>query len=329
MRTSTRSSQKYLLLGSKLLVGGSIFYFLFRAVFGEGFKAEVWLHDLWQAFKQGAGWPISIAFVLIFLNWGLEAWKWKKLAAKVESITLGAAFKAVLVGICLGFITPNRLGDYAGRIIELRTGQRLQAFGAIFLGRFCQLFWTVTGGSIGVLYFIFIAQKQYAGSYIGLTFSFLLLHFCFLIVLYHPRIITNVVAALPFLNRFKPYVAIVGLYTKSEISVLLGLSGLRYGVFVLQFGLLLYAFGVQISLWQITLGVASTFLLKSVVPSFSAVTDLGMRELSAMYFFSLLQQNKAHVMSASLSLWFLNIALPSLLGLLFVWRLKYKNLTLS
>jgi hypothetical protein len=30
------------------------------------------------------------------------------------------------------------------------------------------------------------------------------------------------------------------------------------------------------------------------------------------------------VMSASLSLWLINIAIPSLVGLLFIWRLKWK-----
>ena len=329
MRTSKRSFQKYVLLSFKFLIGVSFFYFLFRAVFEEGFKAEVWLHNLWWAFKQGAGWPISSAFLLIFFNWGLEAWKWRKLASKVEVISFWEAFRAVLVGICLGFITPNRIGDYAGRIIELRTRQRLQTFGAIFLGRFCQLFWTVAVGSIGMLYFVFIFQQHYSAFNLGLSISFLILNFCLGIVLFHPQIIINVVATLPILNQFKRFVSIVGLYTKSEIGVLLGLSGLRYLIFVLQFGLLLQAFGVQATWWQMALGIASTFLLKSVVPSFTAFTDLGMRELSAMYFFSLLQQNKVFVMSASLSLWFLNIALPSLLGLLFVWRLKSKNLLVN
>jgi len=152
------------------------------------------------------------------------------------------------------------------------------------------------------------------------------LNLCLLFILFQPRIILNIISAVTILKQYNRFVSIMGLYTKSEISVLLGLSGLRYGVFVLQFGLLLYAFGVQISLWKMAMGITSTFLLKSVVPSFTALTDLGIRELSAMYFFSLLQQNKVYVMSASLSLWFLNIALPGLVGLIFVWRLKTKNI---
>jgi len=315
-----------LLVLAKLLIGIGIFYFLYQSVFSEGLQAEIWLRDLWWAFRQGAGLPIGLAFSLILLNWGLEAKKWQKLACKVEIINYRQAFRAVLVGISLGFVTPNRLGDYAGRMLELRTRQRLQAFGAIFLGRFCQLFWTVAGGSLGVLYFIFLSSGLDYCFTFGLAISFLLLNSCFLVIFFHPGIMVTAVAAVPVLNRFQRFIAIIGLYSKTELAVLLGLSGVRYVVFVSQFALLLYAFGVQIYWLQMALGIASTFLLKSVVPSFTAFTDLGMRELSAMYFFGLLQQNNLFVMSASLSLWFLNIALPSLLGLLFVWRLKSKNM---
>lgn len=326
MYPDTNRFKSKLLLLAKLLIGAGIFYFLFQSVFTEGLQTEHWFRDLWWAFRQGAAIPIGLAFGLVVLNWGLEAKKWQKLAYKVEHINFWQAFRAVLVGISLGFVTPNRLGDYAGRMLELRTRQRLQAFGAIFLGRLCQLFWTVAGGSLGALYFVSISPGTTSWFTFGLAISFLLLNSVFLFILFHPQVVIAALAEIPVLERFTGFISIISLYTKTEIAVLLGLSGLRYVVFVSQFALLLYAFGVQTSWWQMALGIAGTFLLKSMVPSFTAFTDLGMRELSAMYFFGLLGQNNLIVMSASLSLWFLNIALPSLLGLIFVWQLKSKNI---
>jgi hypothetical protein len=146
------------------------------------------------------------------------------------------------------------------------------------------------------------------------------------LILFNPRVILGMVAATPFLNRFIAYLSIISRYDAREISRLLLWSALRYLVFVCQFLLLLGAFGIQISWLPMAMGVAGTYLLKSVLPSFNAVTDLGMRELSAMYFFALLGQDKALVMSASLSLWLLNIAVPSFAGLVLVWRLKGKHL---
>jgi hypothetical protein len=54
----------------------------------------------------------------------------------------------------------------------------------------------------------------------------------------------------------------------------------------------------------------------------SLLSDLGVRELSAMYVFGLLGQERLQVLSASLSLWLLNIVVPSAIGLFFVLRLK-------
>ena len=69
--------------------------------------------------------------------------------------------------------------------------------------------------------------------------------------------------------------------------------------------------------------MSGTFFLKSVVPSVSLLSDLGMRELSAMYLFGLLGQERLQVLSASLGLWLLNIAVPSAVGLFFVLRLRF------
>src|SRR5690606_15079905 len=114
-------------------------------------------------------------------------------------------------------------------------------------------------------------------------------------------------------------------YNFRELLNTLLLAGLRYAVFCLQFGLLLSAFGIDFSFLKYVSAISSTFLLKSVMPSFSALTDIGMREVSAMHFFSLFGDPELNVLSASLSLWFLNIVVPSALGLIFVARLKLRK----
>jgi uncharacterized membrane protein YbhN (UPF0104 family) len=319
--------KKYGLFFFKTLIGIGTFYFLFKAVFGGGIAAEDWLARLWRAFREGEGGPVLLALGLIPLNWGLEAVKWQLLSRKIERVSFGQAYRAVLVGICLGFITPNRVGDYAGRILELKSRHRLEALGAIFLGRFCQLLVTLAAGSLGLIYFALITRPLPVTGLlpgIGVSLAALNLGGCF--ILFNPRIILGLVAAMPFLNRFVAYLSVISQYGPGEIAWLLFWSALRYLVFMGQFLLLLWAFGVGAGLLPMTMGVAGTYLLKSVLPSFNAFTDLGMRELSAMYFFSLLGQDKVLVMSASLSLWLLNIALPSLTGLLLVWRIKLKSL---
>jgi hypothetical protein len=328
MSFSDLKLRKYGLLFFKALIGLSTFFFLFKAVFGEGQATDGWLLRLAAAFRSGAGGPIVLAAILIPLNWGLEAAKWHLLSRKVERVTWMQAYRAVLVGICLGFITPNRVGDYAGRIIELKSRHRLEALGAVFLGRFCQLVLTLTAGSAGLFYFcLHTWTLPVPGLLPGIGVGLGLLNGGAYLVLFNPRILVGMAAATPFLKRFLPYLSIISRYTTREMAWLVAWSALRYLVFLSQFLLLLWAFGIQTGSLAMTMGVACTFLLKSVLPSFNAFTDLGMRELSAMYFFSLLQQDKVLVMSASLSLWLLNIAVPSLIGLILVWQIKLKSLS--
>jgi len=309
----------------KILVYVSTFYFLYQSLFNDEIKPEIWFSELMHLVRHTAGIYVLAALILIFFNWGLEAKKWQKLAVKVEPISFWQAYRAVLVGICLGFITPNRIGDYAGRIMALQSRQRLDAVGAIFLGRFCQLFITVAMGSVSLFYFLYNFLNLPGAVLLGLASSLIIVNAFLFLLFFQPGIMVTAATALPFAKTLIRYITVISTYSASELSVVLQLSLWRYGIFLSQFMLLLYAFGIHLSWWQLALGVSSTFLLKSVVPSISALSDLGMRELSAMFFFSLLNQNKLLVMSASLSLWFINIALPSLVGLIFVWQLKIKS----
>ncbi|MFK7969835.1 MAG: lysylphosphatidylglycerol synthase domain-containing protein, partial [Bacteroidia bacterium] len=68
---------------------------------------------------------VALAFVLIFLNLGLEAMKWRTMVRPVyPDLTLQKAFGAVVVGITAGIFTPNGIGAYAGRVFWLKAGKR-------------------------------------------------------------------------------------------------------------------------------------------------------------------------------------------------------------
>jgi hypothetical protein len=312
-----------LLLAGKILVVLLTFYLLYQAIFTAPDALLSWKGILRNALDSSLTGLFIIAAILIPVNWGFEAKKWQLLGQKLEPMSFARAYRAVMVGLTLGFITPNRLGDYAGRVLELKSAQRLHAIGAIFIGRYCQLVATVLAGSLGLLYFILrFYWLQFPG--VSLSVIFLLLAMCGVMVtlLYHAKALVAVVGAIKPLRPYVNYVTVMGEYTKPEITQLLLLSLGRYTIFLGQFILLLILFGVRLNAVEYLSGVAGTFFLKSVVPSVSLLSDLGVRELSAMYLFGLLGEGRLYVLSASLSLWLLNIAVPSAIGLVFVLRLK-------
>lgn len=316
-------NRKFLLAAGKALVVVLTFYLLYKAAFKAPDTFLSWGVVLRHAWENPLRPLLLLTAALIPVNWGFEAMKWQLLGQKIERFSFLQAYRAVMVGLTLGFITPNRLGDYAGRVLELKSQQRLEAIGAIFMGRFCQLVATVLVGSLGLAYFILrFYFHLYPSVCLSLMFVLLALDVIVLLLLYNARAMVGVVAGIKPLQQFVPYIAIMAAYSSPELSRLLLLSLGRYFVFLLQFILLLVLFGVHLSAVEYIGGVSGTFFLKSVVPSVSLLSDLGMRELSAMYLFGLLGQVRLQVLSASLSLWLLNIAVPSAFGLFFVLRLR-------
>ena len=301
-------------LGVTLLTLG----LLYHAVFAEKATAEAWRQLLATALTGAGRGPVLAALALVPVNWGLEAWKWYRLARHLEPVTFGRSLRAVLVGLTLGFATPNRVGDYAARILELKS-RRVRALGAVFLGRYCQLVVTVLAGVAGLLYFLLkFYLNGYPGAGLGVSITAVVLCLLVLVPLYRSRLLLAALGIWRPLRRFRPALAVMPTYPARALHVVLAISGLRYGVFCAQFMLLLAAYGVRAPLGGGLAAVAGTFLLKSLVPSLNALADVGVRELSATHLFSLLGQSALPVLSASLSLWVLNIALPSAAGLLLV-----------
>lgn len=317
-------------VAAKALILGLTLAALYAAVLGAPAVGAAWRALVARTLADGpARWLLAAAAALVPVNWGLEARKWQVLARRVEPLGFGAALRAVVLGLTLGFSTPNRVGDYAARVLLLRSRRRLDALGAVFLGRFAQLVVTVGVGSVGAGYFLLTYHLRgfplvQAGAVVGLVG----VNAALLAALFLGGSVAAALAGLPaarrwpVVGRWTRAATILGAYSGRELGVVLAWSGVRYAVFTAQFGLLLAAFGVSCGVGEGALAVAGTFLLKSLVPSLSALTDVGVRELSAVHFFGLLGQPALPVLSASLCLWLLNIAAPSAAGLVLVPRLR-------
>src|SRR4051812_35975755 len=65
--------------------------------------------------------PYFLAAILfVFLNWGIEAVKWRYMIRKMEDISYGMAIKSILSGVTISIFTPNRVGEFAGRVFYLQ-----------------------------------------------------------------------------------------------------------------------------------------------------------------------------------------------------------------
>ncbi|HHG83536.1 MAG TPA: hypothetical protein ENJ82_02205, partial [Bacteroidetes bacterium] len=126
-----------------------------------------------QAELQGmwvAGWDLAriglviLVVLLMFANYAVEARKWQLIISPFyQGMSLLRAFVAVLAGMAAGIYTPNRIGEYAGRILFLREGKRVEAIVATFVDRICQLLVTLLTG-FAAFGFLLLSDAGLAGA---------------------------------------------------------------------------------------------------------------------------------------------------------------------
>lgn len=68
----------------------------------------------------------------------------------VEDISFYQAVKGVLSGLAIGFVTPNRVGEFAGKIAYLKSENRTNGALMSFVGSSAQLLITIQAGLIAI-----------------------------------------------------------------------------------------------------------------------------------------------------------------------------------
>ena len=313
---------RWLKISVTLLVLTYVGYRLFSE--GENVFRNIWHLSAVQGFI------LFLAFILMPLNWGLETIKWKISLQRVYSdISFWDAWSGVWAGLATGIFTPNRLGEYAGRIAFIPQTYRLEAAIYLFADRFCQLIITVWAGWLG-LEWIAIYHADYLSQWVpGIQWLWLWIFWgcrtiallLLLIVLFPPkRLPVNILG-----DRFRPWLlkaqsALEKLDTQL-LWTLLGISLIRYIVFSFQYFMLLFAFGNEHTKLMTFALINLIFLIKSLVPGI-ALTELGIRESIALYVMGAVGISAFSAFSSTFLLYMINLLIPSLIGLIFVYRIR-------
>lgn len=290
---------------------GFIFYKLFYAYH---------LNDLLSSssgFNQG--WHEFLFFIpavsLSIGNWMLEASKWRLLINKYEYISYTNAIKAVLSGVSLSIITPNQLGDFAGRIIHLKKFSKIKGTLVTIIGHTAQMFMTA---AFGLYALVWLLEEQQQLSKLPLNYIYILI---FVLIALSVWAFLNIkyLSRLSFNQRVMDYISVFSHYKRSELLQVLMFSFLRYSIFVCQYYLLLYFYGVAVKPDQAFVCIIATLCAQSFVPSFILV-ELGMRGASALWFFGMYSGNVTGILLSAYTLWIINLMIPGLLGLGVIMR---------
>ena len=300
----------------KLALAGGILAYLIRVV---DFRLIV------ETARQADPLWIAAAVFLLPVNLFIEGTLWYRITRLTPiRAPLRTAFGALLSGYAVGFFTPGRIGELAGRSFYYGQGNKWELSMLVMYQRMIDMLVGVTAGLIAMLSFMYVWRPEPMSIWwifvaIGAA-SILLLGFVLLMPRPAYRVLDRwikrpkVLAPVEFLRRVEnrhvgPYVA---------------LSTTRYFVFVSQFVFLMFAFSGTAPPEQIYTGASMTFYAKYLIPSITLM-DLGIREGSAVFFMGQAGFPEAAAFNASLMMFFINLVVPSTAGAPFVFRLKLRK----
>lgn len=255
-------------------------------------------------------------------NWLLETYKWNRLIAIIQQFSLWKSFKIVLASLSFSLMTPNRVGDFAVRLVLIKTQHRWLVAYASFLSSFAQLSITII---LGLLFFgVHINSFIIVNEDIRLALELVCFILPLIILILYIK--SNSIKALFYklnkeVSKNSTVLEMINSLRNRVLTLLLSL--VRYLVFFLQFLLLALAFGENLN-YELVSSISIMFLFTTVIPT-SWLSEIAVRAGVSFYVFETFNLDPMIGLSCSICLWLINIFLPAIFGLVFLNRMNLKK----
>jgi hypothetical protein len=310
------------------LVGPLVFLLLCYFISWQVTHQPNWrasLHQVEDAITGPLEWKLWLVVALMPLNWGIEARKWQLALRPVGGLPFRDAFRAIFTGVTLASFTPNRMGEYLGRILYIKEGHRIAAISLTIVCSIAQLLITLVIGLAGILYLRPIAHLRQPQLDITLDILlgialFLLLGLAF--IYFRLSWVTALLAKVPGAGKYAAYIKVLQNFDATILMRILFLSFGRYIVFITQYSLIFPVFGVDLGLVEVWGGMSVVFLAMAVIPTFTFLTELGLRWGASIRVLELFTANMVGVFAASFAIWLINLIIPALIGSLLILSIK-------
>jgi len=266
----------------------------------------------WTAIEFHANAPFYLffGFGLMFLNWSLEALKWQRLMEGLKPLTFKEALRDVLAGLATGLVTPNRAGNFIGRIARLDKELRLKGMLRTFYANLVQFSITLIFGLLGL--FFLSASVFESGFFLVLIGTLIGVSLSLLLIVYPKYVLVK-----PFCwlipESLKGGIAELSAFSNQLKQNLMVLAILRYFIFVSQYVLVLIALNQSLSIPILFGSVAVMYLIMTLIPSLF-MGKLFVREAAGLIVFSSIGIPDNVTILAGFMIWFINIALPGVVG---------------
>ncbi len=269
---------------------------------------------------------MTFVVLLMVVNWVLESFKWQYLARALVTISIWEAIEAVFCGLTWAIFTPNRIGEYGGRVMFLPNRKRIHGVFAMAVGSFGQNVITNITGLLASLWFIYCFLHINIWLYIGL--AVLVVAFLVLLNIFYFNIkwLVGLLDRIRFLEKYRRFFDIMGRYSHRELLTVIGYSLARFFVFSFQYYLVIHLLLPELPFFQMMMTVIVFIFIQSAMPSLDLL-DIGVRSFTAAHLFSYITNQQLAIIAAVSSIWLVNLIIPAALGSVFVLKLRFFDRT--
>jgi uncharacterized membrane protein YbhN (UPF0104 family) len=299
-----------ILVSAKIIIAlGLLVYLVYAVNFQE----------ILTAIKQANVYLISAAFLLSIVNIYLQFYKWKITANVVLQETHNSKiWLSLFYGFSAGVFTPARIGEYFGRALVFKNHSLLQVTLATLLDKFFLLLLVAFFGSISSILFIHYFYHVTFYLTVGLFILVFALFYLFFWMILNDKFWDNI-----FFSKLRDSIKLNWLFEKIKVfrtldkkysTKMLLVSLSFYLCFLVQYAVLVAAFSNHSSYFEYFWAGNLMMFAKTIIPPVS-LGELGIREGASVFFITQLGESASTGFNASIFLFFINVLIPSLIGL--------------
>ncbi len=299
----------FVLIKLSIVVGA--FYFIFKKIVSH---EELYFSDFLAFLNKNDVFSLKNMLFLIILsgfNWFFEILKWQTLVSFVKTISFKNALEQSLGALTASLLTPNRIGEYGAKAIYYSTSFRKKIVLLNLLGNVMQMSMTVLFGCVGIIIFAQTYPIEVDSFKIGkfITILIIVSLFAFFIV-QDKNFKIKGYSINDVLNFYKKI-------PRSRLITSSFLSYVRYIIFSFQWYYLLQIFGVNVSYYNAMVVITTMYFFASIIPTIF-IFDVVVKGSVAVYLFSIVGVNELTILCIIMTMWLLNVVLPSIFGSYYV-----------
>lgn len=322
----TPSSKKRISYLLKIAIIVSAFFIIYHQIL----KNDAYLNSFQVLIHQISYWKVLTTPILIVLlmlvNWVLESFKWKYLSKRLAPVSTWKAIEAVFCGLTWAVFTPNRFGEYGGRVMFLPGRKRIHGIFAMAVGSFGQSVVTNVMGALSLVWFVY-HYLHVNGWYVLIFLTTTLFFVVFLLIFYfNIKWLVQLLNRVKFLRKFHRFFDIMGRYRFKELLAIMWFCLARYFVFNLQYFLLIHLLIPQIPVFSFVMLMFIFFLIQSAIPSLDFL-EIGVRSLTADKLFSYITDQHIAIIASVSIIYLINLIIPAIFGSVFVLKLNFFDRT--